>query len=161
MSNDSNAYWITPDMVFLSVGFTHIDVVIKNPKTFGITSNYIQSIYSKHNEPLGHEGYAREEIMVSLIKKHWVRLRYYAREDKWIIQIQNIHNEKTRIQISEFLQGGLDKQIKKINNFSTIIILNLDGEIVNTFDGIKKAREYFNENVGKIITFKDLFINNS
>lgn len=36
---------------------------------FGTTIEKIREIYKNHGEPVGHEGKAREEIMISILKR--------------------------------------------------------------------------------------------
>ena len=74
------AYWVSPQGKIFDVGTNHIDAVIKNPKAFGLTSEKIQAAYDKHGEELGREGKAREEIILDLVKKGWVRIRRYRNE---------------------------------------------------------------------------------
>jgi hypothetical protein len=49
--------------------------MIKEPKTFGTTIEKIRELFKKHGEPLGHEGKAREEIMIAAMKRGWIRTR--------------------------------------------------------------------------------------
>jgi len=74
------AYWISRYGDVIEVGTNHIDTVIKNPKKFGYTSEDIQKIYDKYGEALGREGKAREEIILDLINKGWIRVRRYKNE---------------------------------------------------------------------------------
>lgn len=56
----------------------HIDMIIKNPRKFGLTKEYIESIYDKYNERIGTEGRAREEIIKHLVNSGWIRIRRYT-----------------------------------------------------------------------------------
>ena len=76
----TTAFWITPKGETVEVNRTHIQTVIDHPKKFGLTTDKIKSVYDKYNEPVGQEGKAREEIMVDLIKKGYLRVRRYGRE---------------------------------------------------------------------------------
>ncbi len=71
------AYWISPKGEILPVMTNHIDVVIKYPEKFGLTSSRIKEIYNQYNEKIGQEGKAREEIIVDLLKKGFIRIRRY------------------------------------------------------------------------------------
>ena len=51
---------------------THISTVIADPKAFGLVLENIAETFKKHGETLGHEGYARDEILNDLLKKGWV-----------------------------------------------------------------------------------------
>ena len=74
------AYWISPRGEVVEVTTNHIDVVIKNPAKFGLKIDQIQAVYDKFDEPLGQEGKAREEIIVALVKKGYIRVRKYGNQ---------------------------------------------------------------------------------
>ncbi len=76
----SNAYWISRRGEVVEVTRNHIATVIENPKKFGYTYEEIKEIYDKHDESMGVEGKAREEIIRDLIKKGWIRIRKYKRK---------------------------------------------------------------------------------
>lgn len=76
----TTAYWITPKGETVVVSRSHIQTIIDNPTKFGLTKDKIESAYAKYKEPVGQEGKAREEIMVDLIKKGYLRVRRYGRE---------------------------------------------------------------------------------
>ncbi len=53
---------------------------------------------------MGHEGYARLQIMEDLIKNHgWIRIRYRPKEDAWIVELHSLTNDK-REEIVRFLK---------------------------------------------------------
>jgi hypothetical protein len=76
----TTAFWVTPKGETVAVNRTHIQTVIDSPKKFGLTREKIDAVYKTYNEPIGQEGKAREEIMVDLIKKGYLRVRRYGRE---------------------------------------------------------------------------------
>lgn len=80
------AYWISPQNEIIPLngqaGANHIAVVFNNPEMFGLTEDYLKEVYEKHGEPLRSEGKAREEIILDLVKKGWVRIRRY-RNQHW------------------------------------------------------------------------------
>ena len=80
------AYWISPAGKILFVPHHHIDLVINEPETFGLTLRKIKTAYKKHNEPLHMEGLARHNIMSKIIQKGWIRIRYNPRGDFFMIQ---------------------------------------------------------------------------
>ncbi len=71
------AFWIHPDGYIVPVNVNHINTVIRHPAKFGFSRGKIEAIYRKHNEPIGSEKQAREEIIIALVKKGWIRLRRY------------------------------------------------------------------------------------
>lgn len=82
-----DAYWISPKGEVLQVGGTktHIRIVIDNPKKFGETKERIEKDYKKHKESITWEGKAREEIMIRIMKRGWVRIR--ERHNSWTVQV--------------------------------------------------------------------------
>lgn len=83
-----NAYWMSPKGEILGTDTRHINDVLSNPSQFGLTLNYVYSVYKKHKEKIGQEGNAREELMIDLMKKGWVRVR--KNKNGWIIQTYNL-----------------------------------------------------------------------
>lgn len=84
-------FFISPDGVLLSIETTHIKTVISHPDKFGMTRAGIENIYRKYREPLGLEGYAREEILSVLIRRGWIRIRHYR--GYWSVQIDKMTQE--------------------------------------------------------------------
>ncbi len=83
------AYWISPRGRIIPVTgqvATHIRAVIKNPAQFGLSRETVQKAYRRHQEPLGLEGKARQEIMAGLLRKGWVRLRFVPKAHGFTIQ---------------------------------------------------------------------------
>lgn len=101
------AYWISPSGKIIDVGTNHIDVVIKNPKIFGLTDEKIKTIYDKHGEQMGAEGQAREELIIWLVKKDWVRVRRY-RNRGYSVNIGRMSKK-----IKDILFSWADKLINK------------------------------------------------
>lgn len=72
------AYWISPTGRIMDTNGTfHIKSVVDNPRKFGLSDEYINELYAKHNETVGSEGRAREEIIINLAKQGWIRMRLY------------------------------------------------------------------------------------
>lgn len=93
--NSNAAFWISPKGQVL--GFSaqkHIDSILKEPKKFGFTQKYIDNTYDKYNEPKGVEGKAREELIMTAIKKGFIRIRKY-RNKYWSINVYD-WNTKTK-----------------------------------------------------------------
>ena len=57
----------------------HIDQIISDPPDFGFVFKDIVEAYKRHNETLGHEGFARDEIIAGLFNKGWARVRFEER----------------------------------------------------------------------------------
>lgn len=85
------AYWVSGQGDILPVPTLHIHLVVKYPERFGYTGSAIREIFKFHNEPLGHEGNARQEIMLDLIvNRGWVRARYTPRHDRWTVELNRL-----------------------------------------------------------------------
>lgn len=96
------AYWISGQGDILPVPTIHIDLVAKHPKRFGYTRGSIERIFAAHGEPVGHEGFARQEIMLHLIvNEGWMRVRYTRNNDLWAIELKSF-DERTQRIISDF-----------------------------------------------------------
>ena len=80
------AQWINPYGKIIDLGPTkHIDAVISNPEKFMMSRDDIFSTYKKYGERVGQEGKAREEIIVNLLKKGFIRIRLY--NNYWSINV--------------------------------------------------------------------------
>ena len=98
------AYWMHVSGEVLPVETIHIAEVIKYPEKFGYTYHQIEAVYKEFNEPMGHEGKAREKIMADIIlNHHWIRLRYSPARDTWVVQLDTL-TEPLKKQIIEFLK---------------------------------------------------------
>jgi hypothetical protein len=76
----SVAYWISPRGEVLPVATNHIDIVIKHPEKFGLTTKKIEDVYDRYEERMGSEGDAREEIILELLNKGFIRIRRYKNQ---------------------------------------------------------------------------------
>jgi len=81
------AYWINPRGDHLPVPIHHISVVIDHPEVFNLTREHVLAVYEKYGEKIGLEGRAREEIMLDLLKKGWIRLRENPKKHCWKCQV--------------------------------------------------------------------------
>lgn len=108
LNPDAEAYWITPYGKIMEVDARHINAIIRNPELFGLTREEIVEIYKRHKEPMGWEGKAREEIILELVKRGWIRIRHYrTRNDHWSIHINKLSNK-----IKDYLQQFASSLIK-------------------------------------------------
>ena len=130
-----DAYWINPNGKITGVEITHIQAIIKNPKYFMLTKEYIEKIYKKHNENLGLEGYAREEIMENLISNNnWIRVR--RNKNFWTIQLSNYDIIKKE-QLIKFTKYMITEN--EISQFSEIRIITMNKQlIVTSFEDLSK-----------------------
>lgn len=132
------AYWISPRGEVLPVSTNHIDVVIKNPKKFGLTTDVIEKTYEKYNERMGQEGKAREEIIINLLNKGFIRIRRY--KNQYSLNI-----------------GKMTKKIKDI-------LFDWADKLLNTgINGMRERDKYmpikilgFGDNFQKTLTIQDV-----
>jgi hypothetical protein len=135
VQNSIQAFWISPNCLIIPVPNHHIDLVINDPKRFGYTKNKIFSAYKKYNEPLFHEGFARDEIMADLLENGWVRIRYVEKKDSFTIQLNNFDN-KNKLHLKNWLEF-------MTTNFGT----------VSKYTGIeiKTATEYYSGTIEDLV----------
>ncbi len=83
----ANAYWIKEGN-YLPVHKRHINEIINRPQLFGYTKEQVQKTFSDENEPLYHEGIARNKLMSKAFENGWIRLRKKTERgcEYWIIQ---------------------------------------------------------------------------
>ena len=134
-------YYIAPSGDIIEVDTYHIDMVLKHPEKFLMTKKELEEIYKKHNEPLGLEGKAREEVLSNLIKKGWVRIRYNDRIDAFTVQINRL-DKKRKDQLAMFAKHALDG-IKGQKYYPTtgVKILNLEANILGEFTLSELAKD--------------------
>lgn len=82
----SPAYWIDSSGNIIAPEIRHIGSVIKHPEFFGETIQSIKDTFSKHNEPITPtiEGKAREEIMLRVLQRGFIRIREVR--NKWSVE---------------------------------------------------------------------------
>lgn len=127
------AYFIAPSGDIISVDQMHIDDVLKHPDKFRMTKEEIKEIYQKHNEPIGLEGKAREEILSRLIEQGWTRIRHNQTNDTFTIQINRLDKRRKEHIWSFALQALEGLKGKKYYPNTETKILNLRGDDLGKF----------------------------
>ena len=97
-----DAFFISPKGKIIPVPVRHILAIAEEPGLFGLTADKIAKTYAKHKEEVGWEGYARNEIILDLLKDDWVRIRFFNRSGTWRVQIFEELNELLRKSILKF-----------------------------------------------------------
>jgi len=88
------AYWLHENGEVVPVTTIHIAEVIKTPDRFGYSRERVETSYTRFNEPMGHEGKARQEIMSDIIRNHgWIRIRFRPAKDLWIIELHTLSDD--------------------------------------------------------------------
>jgi len=106
-----SAFFISPRGELITTKGTHIDTIIKYPKKFGLTKEYIEGVYDKYDEKLGQEGSARRVIIKKLMKSGWIRIRRYPNKF-WSVQLSKLNN-KTK----DYLHDWAKKILKGTQGF--------------------------------------------
>lgn len=125
----NSGFFIHPTGVLVSVPETHIKLTINHHTKFGLTKEYINTIFKKYNEPLYLEGKAREEIIKKVLNKGWVRIRRYNRPRVyWSIQFDKL-TPLVEGNINSFcfsILKGVGGKIEKSKNIE-VVLAGVDG----------------------------------
>ena len=141
----SGAFWVSPQGKVRSVknGGYHINDVIRNPDIFGWTTEQINSLYDEHGEKIGQEGDARDNLMTSLLKDGWVRIR--VRRNFYSIQVWDFTPSsfnKLESFVSEAITDGIDGQYASENDEAKVNALKTGRMKSLSFDEILKGYLY-------------------
>lgn len=116
-------YWVNPyGKILKQHNTTHIRGVVGDPKIFGVTKDWIDQVYKKHNEPVGTEGKAREEIMDYLFKKGYIRVRLYPNQ-YWSITLTNFRSRKVKKSLSKWAEDAMS--VKQAGKYMPVKILDV------------------------------------
>lgn len=106
----NNGYWVHEGTVYDVTTTTHIWFLIEHVDLFEISMEAIGNIYRLHDEPIGTEGRARDELIKLAASKGWVRVRHYSKpKDYWSIQADSTEKRKQTIQ--GFLGWALESKM--------------------------------------------------
>ena len=79
--------WCSPQGKLYDAGQTHIRYVLDHPDLFSRDKEDLTAVYKKFKEPISWEGKARMEILLSLLRDGWIRVRYYSiRNEGWTLE---------------------------------------------------------------------------
>lgn len=104
-----NAYFIDKVGTIIPVSSTHIQTIVNSPAKFGLTKKQVLFEFIGTGEPIGFEGVARNKIILDLLKKGFIRIRYNSKSACWRIQIHSALTLKLKKHILTFcreLQSG-------------------------------------------------------
>ena len=107
-----DAFFISPDGEVIGVPNRHVLLICAEPETFGLTRESVEDAYARHKEKIGWEGHARNEIILGLLKRGWVRIRFELTSGSWGIQIFEELNADPRGNISGFLAKVSKGEVK-------------------------------------------------
>ena len=124
----NNAYWIFPDGEIRKLGTdSHISMVIKKPQEFGLKRKQIEACYQKHNERLYSEKKAREEIILQLLDKGFIRVRLYP-DKYWSVNAKDWSNDTKKLLAAWAEQA---KTIKATGQYMNVVINTYQRRICN------------------------------
>lgn len=107
MSFINAGLWLSPKGDYTRVRTNHVADIISEPSKYGVTSKFIQGLYGKHNERMGVEGRAREELILLVLRTGWVRIRNYR--NYWSVTVDRLTRRvSTNIRnwVETFMQNG-------------------------------------------------------
>jgi len=119
----SPAFFISPKGQIVDTEINHIATIIANPKKFGLTKDYIQTVYDKYNEKVNVEGKAREEIIKRLIKSGWIRIRKY--KQFWSINIDKFTG-KVKAELQMWAHNLIQGKIPSYKEEDVYIDIRID-----------------------------------
>ena len=108
MATPASAFWLAPNGDIISVGTTHVSVLIESPESFGLTSTEVIDAYRNNNEPVGFEGKARVELMRRVVSSGWIRIRHRPRTG-WIVELEKL-TPAVREQLANWAKLVLDSE---------------------------------------------------
>jgi len=127
-TSQEDAFFISPDSKLIPVGRRHINMIISEPEKFGLTREEVEGAYEKYGERLGMENQAREELMLMLMDKGWIRMRFDPRSYTWIAQLTNF-SKQSKEQLFDFGTKVHDGDVKG-GKTANIVVLDGSGSIL-------------------------------
>lgn len=123
----SKAYWILPDGEIIDINLeTHISYIINNPATFNIRKSHIIERYKKYNELIPIEGIARKEIIMDLIRQHYIRIRQYR--NHWSISLLKL-TPQSKSSLSQWAMSA--RNIPHSGKYADVVMQTIDGSVFN------------------------------
>jgi hypothetical protein len=163
----SVAYWINPYGKILDISNSkHITQVIRQPEKFGIRKDDVISTYKKYGEPVGVEGKAREELMLKILDKGFIRIRLYPNK-YWSVNVKR-WDRRTKKALSKWAEKAKDDKfagkymdVKIVTDNSVISDYNVNDLYLekHLFEGEEFFEKWFKpEFVDGIDSFSELDI---
>ena len=92
-------FWVKGNRVY-PLDQTHIGAIMDNPQLFGIAKEIIDATFERHGERRRSEGKARAEIIRTVARHGWVRVRHYSNRgsDYWSIQVDDVRSRRRVIE---------------------------------------------------------------
>ena len=119
------AYFISPSGEIIYSGGKHIDTIIQYPEKFGLNKGIIEYVYKHYGERMGQEGKAREQLILTLLKSGWIRLRRYG-DNFWSVNVKN-YTGKSKSYLQKWARAIL-KGTKDFKEYDKEIPIKIDQE---------------------------------
>jgi hypothetical protein len=105
-SDIGNAFWINPYGKILDIGHgKHITSMTQAPEKFGLTLDEIKDAHAKHNEPMGIEGKAREDLIKDAMQRGFIHIRLYPNKF-WAVNLWQM-NPKAKKALSVWAEEAM------------------------------------------------------
>ena len=123
-----SAFWISPDGVVHVVPKTHLRQIASNPEMFGLTREKVLAVFRKHHESLirNSDGKARAEIVGSLLKAGWIRIR---RHNGFYESQFDTESEKSWQSIQSFFSSVIETYQGQAH--WDLVVVSVDGLLVD------------------------------
>ena len=139
------AYWILPNGKIVFVDDRHIRTVTDNPEMFDYTKRKITAIYKRHNERIGTEKKAREEIIIDLVKKGHIRIRKYTYKyfPYWAVTIDRLSKQNRKL-LSKWASKILKDSSIEPDKYATVKVTQVKtGDMLEDFTVSDIAKKSF------------------
>ncbi len=136
-------YWISPSNVLVRVAENHIKTVLNHPEQFGYAPGQVEDIYAHHDEKVGTEGEAREQVIKDLVSRRWIRIREYQGRGREYISVFFRRMDKyTKEQVASFFRKYVDKEIPApLGKFADVRLVGLTDNYSNMFSASRLAQD--------------------
>lgn len=121
--------WLSPSGDYIQVESNHARDIIDNPSKFGVTYEFIQELYAKHNEDFRQEGNAREEMIKLILQRGWVRIRNYR--NYWSVTVHKL-TPKVKDNIRNWVATFVDEKV--MGEYADLKILEVLNDRLQTLE---------------------------
>jgi hypothetical protein len=127
-ASGKNGYWVSGKKVYDLTACAHVTFIIEHPDLFHLTAEGVNEVYARHNEAVGMEGSARDELVRHAASQGWIRVKHYTEPyDYWSIQCHE--TGKQRPDVREFITWAIANGIMQENDPAMIIGFKDQGDL--------------------------------
>lgn len=136
--------WISPQGNIIKTATHHAADIIENPEKFGVTFDFIKTLYDKHGENFQQEGNAREELIKLVLQRGWIRVRNYR--NYWSVTVYSL-TPKTRQIIENWVHTFVESET--MGKFADIKILEIKSDRLKTVEANGILKGVLEESIGE------------